>query len=81
MKTTLDLPERLLRQTKAAAALRGQSMKAFVTAALEERCRAARRTEPAGWRTVFGKASSADVRRVDRAVDQEFSRVDHDDWR
>jgi plasmid stability protein len=36
MKTTLDLPDELLRQLKAAAALRGQSMKDFVAEALSQ---------------------------------------------
>jgi hypothetical protein len=82
MKTTLDLPDHLLRQTKSAAALRGESMKDFVRAALEDRCRrvSGARAE-SGWRAVFGRGKRAAVSRVDAAVKKEFSRVDEESWR
>ena len=35
MKTTIELPDELSRQVKAVAALRGQSMKQFLTELLE----------------------------------------------
>src|SRR5215213_7461307 len=35
MKTTLEIPDDLFRQTKAVAALRGESLKDFVTEALQ----------------------------------------------
>ena len=37
MKTTLDLPDRLYRQIKARAALRGQTVKAFFLDALRDK--------------------------------------------
>jgi predicted DNA binding CopG/RHH family protein len=37
MKTTLDIPDPLLRQVKARAALRGVSLRKFVAEALEEK--------------------------------------------
>ncbi|MCK7494361.1 MAG: hypothetical protein MZW92_26635 [Comamonadaceae bacterium] len=36
MRTTIELPDELSRQVKAVAALRGQSMKQFLTELLEE---------------------------------------------
>ena len=37
MRTTIDVPDHILRQAKAAASLQGKSLKTFVTEALEER--------------------------------------------
>ena len=37
MKTTLDIPDQLFRQAKARAALRGVSLRQFVSEALEEK--------------------------------------------
>lgn len=37
MKTTFEIPDSLLRKVKATAAGKGQTMTAFVTAALEEK--------------------------------------------
>ena len=75
MKTTLEIPDELLRQTKATAALRGESMRAFVTTAL--RLHLARSltkdTSPPGWQRVFGRARAEDVAEVDRIIEAEFS--------
>jgi hypothetical protein len=83
MKTTLELPDRLYRQIKARAALRGQTVKAFFLDAVRdklaaERSSAARET---GWRAVFGKAKPSDVDDVQRILDQEFEQIDPEDWR
>jgi hypothetical protein len=37
MRTTIDLPDRLLREAKAAAAIEGRSLKDFITDAVERR--------------------------------------------
>ena len=84
MKTTFDIPEELLRKTKSAAALRGQSMKEFVRVALEAQCGQRRRSSPQadhGWRAVFGRAPRAPVSRVDAVVAREFSHIDRESWR
>jgi hypothetical protein len=85
MKTSLDIPEALLRKTKAAAALRGQTMKEFVAAALEEKLRRLEdrnaSARPVGWRAVFGRARREHVRELDRIVREEFSRVEPQSWR
>ena len=83
MKTTFDIPEPLLRKTKSAAALRGQSMKEFVRIALEQQCRPGRAdpTEPLGWRAVFGRAPRGARKEVDAVVERDLSRVDPKDWR
>ena len=79
MKTTLELPNDLLRRTKAEAARQGRSMKDVVVEAIEEGLRRQRESR-VGWRAVFGRASRAAVRDVDRHL-ADFERVDPREWR
>jgi Arc/MetJ family transcription regulator len=83
VKTTIELPDTLFRQTKAAAALRGESIKDFVTAALRAHLesQASDAQQERGWRSVFGKASSEEVEEIDRIVAEELERIDMDSWR
>jgi hypothetical protein len=83
VKTTLEIPDDLFRQTKATAAMRGESLKDFVAEALQahlERAAAGASTQR-GWRSVFGQARPEDVEEVDAIIAEEFGRVDPDDWR
>lgn len=77
MKTTLELSDDLLRRTKAAAALRGVSMRDFIAESLESRLQEPGR---AGWRAVAGKARKLDTAPVKRALAKEFSRIDEEGW-
>ncbi len=83
VKTTIELPDPLFRQTKAAAALRGESIKDFVTAALRAHLESQTTDAPRerGWRSVFGKASSEEVEEINRIVAEELERIDLDSWR
>ena len=82
MKTTLDLPDPILRQAKARAALKGLSMKSFITQAIEEKLSADSRSarKPQGWRTVFGKAPKGAAAEVDAVIAAEFEGINMDDW-
>jgi hypothetical protein len=83
MKTTLEVPDRLYRQIKARAALRGQTIKAFfldaVRAKLAGEASAADKKK-VGWRAVFGKGNKEEVAEVQRIIDEEFSRIDPEGW-
>ena len=83
MKTTLELPDRLYRQIKARAALRGQTIRAFFLDAVRDKLAAERNAvaRQTGWRAVFGKAKPADVDDVQRILDEEFEKIDPEDWR
>jgi hypothetical protein len=83
MKTTLEIPNDLFRRTKAIAALRGESLKDFVTAALQSHLesQAPGDSSERGWRSVFGKARKEDVEAVDAIVAAELDHVDPDEWR
>jgi hypothetical protein len=83
MKTTLELPDRLYRQIKARAALRGQTVKAFFLDAVRDKLAADRdaASRDPGWRAVFGKANPGDVKQVQRIIDEEFAQIDPEDWK
>lgn len=82
MKTTIELDDELFRRTKAQAALRGQTLKAFFDAALRDYLGdlAASSVESRGWRRVFGTAAAADIEEVDAVIREEFQRVDLEGW-
>jgi hypothetical protein len=63
VKTTLEIPDDLLRQAMVAAALRGESLKDFVTAALQAHLETQSAEAPgdSGWRSVFGRARLEEV--------------------
>ena len=67
MKTTIELPDELLRRAKAAAAPRGESMKELLTRALRDHLDGPPPGRE-GWRQVYGKARPDQVAEVDAAV-------------
>lgn len=82
VKTTIEIPDALFRQTKARAALRGESLKDFVCGALESRLRdesSGGEPEP-GWLKLFGRVSPEDVAEIDAVIESEFGTVDPSDW-
>lgn len=79
MKTTVDLPADLFRQLKAQAALGGRSMKELLIEALRAKLKGSSR-QVGGWRAVFGRATSAAVRDVDRRI-KASERIDLEDWK
>jgi hypothetical protein len=83
MKTTIEIADPVYRQVKARAALRGQTVKAFFLEAVRDKLSAERskRIGPTGWRSVFGKASKTAVADLQHTLDEEFSRIDPDDWK
>ena len=83
MKTTLEIPADLFRRAKASAALRGESLKEFVTEALAAHLdrQGNKSSAPRGWRSVFGQAHKEDVEAIDAIVAQEFERIELNEWR
>lgn len=74
VKTTLEIPDDVFRQSKAAAAMRGESLKDFVTESLRARLEEKGQEEPAvsGWRRVFGQARLDEVAAVDAIVAEDL---------
>lgn len=81
MKTTIEIPDEIFRQTKAQAALRGETLKAFITAALMAYLAREDSASPQrGWRSVFGEARPAEVEEVDAVIAAELEQVDAGEW-
>ena len=83
MRTTVDIADSIYRQVKARAALRGQTVRAFLLEAINEKLSAenAPTSGPAGWRSVFGKAARRSIEDLQKEIDREFSRIDPEDWK
>ena len=80
MKTTVELPDHLLRDAKATAAARGQTLRAFVGDAIADRLRLLRDggdEEP--WMKHLG-ALRDHAEELDRIVEEEFETVDPSQW-
>ena len=82
MKTTLEIPDDLFKRTKATASMRGESLKDFVTEAIQEHLeRQMPGSSRRGWQSVFGQARPEEVESVDAVVAEELERVNPDEWR
>lgn len=83
MKTTVELPEELLREAKESAARQGTSLREVMTAALRNHLHGGekflRGQEP--WRKWFGTVDPRDLEEVDRVIEEEFERIDLETWR
>lgn len=79
-KTTMELPEALFRQAKAAAAVRGTSFRDFMTQALTEKLRADGATNQP-WLQSFGKLRrlSGETARINQLIQDEFGQVEPED--
>ncbi len=84
MKTTIDIPDPLFRRAKSRAAERGQSLKALVTEALQEKLAArtgeVRPDEPA-WMQGFGalRRLHRETRRIQASIDEVFDAIEPED--
>lgn len=79
MKTTIDLPDSLFRSAKATAAVRGITLKSFITKAVEQSLS----TEQKDWRAVLQNLPRVDKETTEQimrsvaesdAIDMEFQR-------
>ena len=87
-KTTVELPDPLLREAKVASARDGISLKQFFTEAVTERLRrgnGARTQKPVDppWMQAFGglRDLKHETRRIQKIIDKEFGQIDEEDWR
>jgi hypothetical protein len=84
MKTTMEIPDPLFRKAKSKAAERGQTLKEFVTEALQEKLSVdsakARQGEPE-WMQGFGKLRRLrrETARIQAAIDEAFEVIEPED--
>jgi hypothetical protein len=84
MKTTIEIPDPLFRKAKSKAAERGQTLKALVTEALQDKLAAdtskVRPGEPA-WMRGFGKLRRLrkETARIQLRIDEAFEVIEPED--
>ena len=84
MKTTIEIPDPLFRKAKSTAAERGQTLKEFVTEALQERLAAGKSEAPRGepeWMRGFGKLRRLrkETARIQARIDEAFEVIEPED--
>jgi hypothetical protein len=87
-KTTVEIPDPLLKQVRVASAQDGISLKEFFTEAVKERLRrrngsANGETNDPPWVQAFGELRDIkhETRRIGRIIEKEFEQIDEEDWR
>jgi hypothetical protein len=82
MKTTVDLPEMLLREAKAMAARQGRTLRDFVAEAMNEKLHPAHSAHEKPWMKHFGALSKLrkETRRINNVVEKEFETVNPEEW-
>ncbi|MEO8050414.1 MAG: hypothetical protein ABI833_08385 [Acidobacteriota bacterium] len=80
MKTTLEIPDPILRKAKAKAAERGIPLRQFVTEAVQEKL-AGPRTSDKPWMEGACKLRHlhAETVRIQRFIDEEFGQIEPED--
>ena len=84
MKTTVELPDHLLRDAKATAAARGQTLRAFVGDAIADRVRLLRDgNDEKPWMRHLGSLldHAEELDGIERLIEEEFETVDPSQWR
>jgi hypothetical protein len=84
VKTTIEIPELLFRRVKSKAAERGQTLKEFLTEALQDKLSAKAGAKPAGepaWMQGFGKLRRLheETARIQAVIDEAFEVVEPED--
>jgi hypothetical protein len=85
LKTTVEIPDGLFREAKAAAAQKGISLKQLFTEALREqlRRRTAGEAPDKPWMQAFGglRQLHKENKRLERIIATEFEGIDEEEWR
>jgi hypothetical protein len=82
VKTTVEISDRLLREAKSAAATRGLSLKTFLNEALREKLsRRQQQNKQPGWPVPPPEVAKGEIKRIQSAIDHEFSGVNAEEWK
>ena len=81
MTTTIELPDSIYDQVKAHAALQGTTVDVFLVDAISEKLAEEEDQAKPGLMSVFGKGDPDAVAEVQRIIDEEFSKIDPEDWK
>jgi hypothetical protein len=82
VKTTLEIPDTVFRKAKARAAERGIPLRQFVTEAVERQLAAPDPASGKPWMKGFGglKHLHKETMRIQRLIDEEFGKIEPEDW-
>ncbi len=83
MKTTIEIPDALFRQAKAAAAVQGKSLKEYFTEALRHQLGRGKGSESPIWERAFGgiRDLHRENLRIQKLISAEFETIDEEEWR
>ena len=81
MKTTLEIPDALFRQAKAAASEKGLTLKTYVTEALQEKLGKPAKRKSGEWPVPPPKVAESEISKIQSIIDEEFSRIDPELWK
>lgn len=82
MKTTLEMPDAVLRKAKAKAAERGIPLRQFVTEAVEEKLALSKESVEKPWMRCFGELRHLhkETMKINKIIEEEFEQIEPEDW-
>lgn len=82
MKTTLEIPDRVFRRAKSAAAKQGIPLRQFVTEAVEDKLKATHSVQQKPWMKHIGKLKHLrkETERINRVIEEAFENIDPEMW-
>jgi hypothetical protein len=83
MKTTLELPDNLLRKVKSSVASSGKTMKAFMIDAIQDKLAAQEAAASKPWLMHFGvlRHLGGERQLIEARIREEFDGVDSNQWK
>jgi hypothetical protein len=89
MKTTIEMPDKTLRRAQNLAADKGITLTELVTEAVEDKLRRSTTRSESGepsWMKLYGAFAKSEemrveTRQIQKIIDEEFERIDAEDWR
>ena len=82
MKTTLEIPDAVFRRAKSLAAERGIPLREFVTEAVKDKLASETNATDQPWMAAFGKLKHLhrETARINRIIEDEFEKIEPEDW-
>ena len=82
VKTTLEIPDSIFRRAKSVAAERGIPLREFVTEAVQEKLASQTKPVDKPWAKLAGglKHLHKETQRINRIIEEEFEKIEPEDW-
>lgn len=82
MRTTIDIPDDLYRELKVQAATRGVTLREIIVTSAREMLKDKCHPGEPSWKRSFGGLSHLreETSKIQSYIDQEFSRIDTEEW-